>query len=276
MVNGGAANYTNIGSVGGKVNQGDIIRATIVGSTINVYRNGTLILGPITDSTYTSGRPGAGFFYNQNGGTADITQWGISRFTAHTIGTPWPFGGSVLQGQTLGLAKQAQIRRTLQEPLLVSLARAGRLGRLVGAPTAVSLVLPSRLVPITRAITQAQAASTTLVRGVIVRVLNASQGQSARLEQRVRLLRSLIAPQQAVIQVRNQSGGTIYGRSVTVAASTQASLAWSLVPLPPGPAAPDAPDLVPDTIPDTRAPQLARRLSGGAPPLLPYRPSGSR
>ena len=57
---------------------GDVFKATMSGSTINAYLNGTLML-TATDSTFTSGSPGFGF--NFGCGTA-YNQFGFSTYTA--------------------------------------------------------------------------------------------------------------------------------------------------------------------------------------------------
>ena len=69
---------------------GDVLRATISGSTINAYRNGTLIL-TANDSTYTTGNPGIGF--NFGCGSA-YNQFGITSFTATDHSAPGAAGPS--------------------------------------------------------------------------------------------------------------------------------------------------------------------------------------
>jgi hypothetical protein len=78
----GSFTYVNTTGATGCAN-GDVLKATIVGSTITVYKNGTQVLQG-TDSTYTSGAPGIGF-YDQ----AD-NYWynfGFSSFTASDSST---------------------------------------------------------------------------------------------------------------------------------------------------------------------------------------------
>ena len=65
-------------------NNGDIFKATVSGSTINVYLNKNDGMGdqPIvmaTDPTYTDGGPGMGFFIE---GSVDPTQFGFASFKA--------------------------------------------------------------------------------------------------------------------------------------------------------------------------------------------------
>lgn len=60
------------------VANGDVMKATIVGSTITLYINGSQVLQG-KDSTYTSGSPGIGFFNDSSSGNSDF---GFSSFTA--------------------------------------------------------------------------------------------------------------------------------------------------------------------------------------------------
>jgi hypothetical protein len=71
--NGPLADFTYLGSsctyasvcgqvAGFTVQNGDVAKATISGSTIRVYVNGTL-RATATDSTYTTGNPGIGYNY---------------------------------------------------------------------------------------------------------------------------------------------------------------------------------------------------------------------
>jgi hypothetical protein len=62
---------------------GDVLKATAIGNTITVYLNGAKVL-QATDSTYTGGSPGIGFYDNQDG---NWTSFGFSTFRA-TGGTP--------------------------------------------------------------------------------------------------------------------------------------------------------------------------------------------
>jgi immunoglobulin I-set domain protein len=60
---------------------GDTIKATVIGSRIAVYINGTRVLQG-TDTTYTNGSPGMGFFLQGSGNTAD---YGLTNFSAANI-----------------------------------------------------------------------------------------------------------------------------------------------------------------------------------------------
>jgi hypothetical protein len=59
---------------------GDVIKATIVGTTVTAYKNGVL-MGQVTDGTWTDGTPGMGFNSGAPGGTYNNT-YGFTSFTA--------------------------------------------------------------------------------------------------------------------------------------------------------------------------------------------------
>jgi hypothetical protein len=81
--NGALGNFTSLNILYGTgCGNGDVLKATISGNTISVYRNGTLML-TATDGTYTTGNPGIGFNF---GCGSTYNQFGISSFTA-TDGT---------------------------------------------------------------------------------------------------------------------------------------------------------------------------------------------
>lgn len=74
----GSFNFVNT-TKGPGLHNGDIVKATISGRTITVYINGTEVLQGM-DSTYTSGRPGIGFFLQ---GAAGVNgDYGFTSFTA--------------------------------------------------------------------------------------------------------------------------------------------------------------------------------------------------
>jgi hypothetical protein len=50
---------------------GDVIKATIAGNVISLYINGTL-MGRATDSAFTTGQPGIGFFTRPGGNSAHL------------------------------------------------------------------------------------------------------------------------------------------------------------------------------------------------------------
>ena len=64
---GGSGEYwtTTLGSDwSGSLTSGDVIRIEANGSSITVKRNGTTIIGPVTDTTYTTGSPGMSSIYS--------------------------------------------------------------------------------------------------------------------------------------------------------------------------------------------------------------------
>jgi hypothetical protein len=81
--NGALGDFTSLNILNGTgCSNGDVLKATITGSTIHVYRNGTLMVSA-TDSTFTTGNPGVGF--NFGCGSA-YNQFGLTSYTA-TDGT---------------------------------------------------------------------------------------------------------------------------------------------------------------------------------------------
>ncbi len=82
--NGALGDFTWLnGASGIGVNNGDVITATIVGSTISAYINGNLIVTS-TDSTFTSGSPGIGFNY---GCSNTYSNFGLTSFSATDQGS---------------------------------------------------------------------------------------------------------------------------------------------------------------------------------------------
>lgn len=78
--NGPYGNFTEIGRARSppQLKTGDVIKATVVGNVITVYVNGTQIM-QATDSTYTSGNPGMGFYIDAGASNSDF---GFSSFSA--------------------------------------------------------------------------------------------------------------------------------------------------------------------------------------------------
>ena len=90
--NGPGGNFTGIASVLPPVlNNGDVICATIAGTTITATRNGTAFL-TTTDSVFSSGAPGMGFWNNY--AMSDNAQFGFSSFTAKDDGSGGSGGGN--------------------------------------------------------------------------------------------------------------------------------------------------------------------------------------
>jgi hypothetical protein len=65
------------GNLGRKLESGDVVKGTIVGNLISIYINGVL-MGRATDSTFTSGQPGIGFFIRQGGNNTNL---GLTSYT---------------------------------------------------------------------------------------------------------------------------------------------------------------------------------------------------
>ncbi|HTG04552.1 MAG TPA: hypothetical protein VK635_10930 [Bradyrhizobium sp.] len=84
--NGPLGNFTSLNFTGGAGNlgrdlvSGDVIKATIVGNVISTYINGVL-RAQATDSTFTTGQPGIGFF-TRPAGVADNPNFGMTSYTA--------------------------------------------------------------------------------------------------------------------------------------------------------------------------------------------------
>jgi hypothetical protein len=78
--NGPLGNFTPINSISGPgLNNGDRVKASIVGNTITSYVNDVAIFS-VTDSTITSGNPGMGFYLQ--GATGLAGDYGFTSFTA--------------------------------------------------------------------------------------------------------------------------------------------------------------------------------------------------
>jgi hypothetical protein len=77
--NGPLGNFTQLAGTARHCVNGDVLEATISGSTITAYLNGVKVL-QATDSSYTSGSPGMGFFLE--GASGLNANYGFSNFTA--------------------------------------------------------------------------------------------------------------------------------------------------------------------------------------------------
>jgi hypothetical protein len=79
--NGALNDFTYVNAVTGPgLHDGDVIKATAVGSTLTSYINGVQ-QAQGTDTTFPGGSPGVGF-YNQGGTTNDNADYGFSSYTA--------------------------------------------------------------------------------------------------------------------------------------------------------------------------------------------------
>src|SRR5262245_17664776 len=84
--NGPLGDFTPLDARSVGVTNGDVVKATAVGSTITCYINNTAIFS-VNDTTYPTGNPGMGF-YLQNG-LGPALNYGFSSYTA-SDGTPTP------------------------------------------------------------------------------------------------------------------------------------------------------------------------------------------
>jgi hypothetical protein len=293
---GNPSNYTQIGSytTGAVVHDGDVFKATIIGSTIRVYQNGTQVLGPIVDSTYATGRPGIGFFtWDNSTPHVDPSLYGFTRVTLHTVGAPIPLTRSVSVGTTVNLVRKPSLTRALTQAQSVVATRQGRLSRLLSVAQALSLSRGSS------ASTQTvsaivQTVVSLQVRQVKVQTLTVLQALGATLVKQVRTVRSLsqttgllrsqrIAAQRTLgvgESVSLSSGSTtVYSAVGFAAVGTHATATAMGAPLPPTPGPepeplPENPTFEPfDSV---LAPALGRASVPRAPVLLPYRRTGSR
>jgi hypothetical protein len=72
---------TGPGGIGGDLNSGAVIKATIVGNVISTFINGVL-MAQATDNTYSTGQPGIGFFTRPGGNSANF---GMTSYSATTL-----------------------------------------------------------------------------------------------------------------------------------------------------------------------------------------------
>jgi hypothetical protein len=106
--NGPLGNFIYVKAASGPgIHDGDVVKATIDGSTITAYINGVPVVQG-TDSTYTSGSPGMGF-YIQGGSTSQEADYGFTSFAATD-------GGSTAQA-SLALASSSPGTYTTSFPL---------------------------------------------------------------------------------------------------------------------------------------------------------------
>jgi hypothetical protein len=100
--NGALGSFTYVGWGNGYCANGDVLKATISGSTITVYKNGTQMI-QTTDTTFTNGTPGLGFYDNAD---TNWSNFGFSNYTASDSaytgssqqpGAPTKLTGTVVQ-----------------------------------------------------------------------------------------------------------------------------------------------------------------------------------
>lgn len=84
--NGPVGDYTPLGATYGPdigpAVDGDVLRAEIIGSVIKVYKNGVLVMTGPSNSTWTDGQPGVGFFPRDG---ASLQSYGWKDFTAGSL-----------------------------------------------------------------------------------------------------------------------------------------------------------------------------------------------
>ena len=82
--NGPLGDFNYVASTTGPgLHNGDVVKATIIGTTITAYVNGTQVVQG-SDSTYTTGSPGMGF-YIQGGSVSQESDYGFTSFTASDL-----------------------------------------------------------------------------------------------------------------------------------------------------------------------------------------------
>ena len=83
--NGARGDFTILSNLTGPqymAENGDVVKATVVGNLISAYKNGVL-MGQVTDSTYSTGSPGIGFNLNGiDGCLGTNANYGFTTFTA--------------------------------------------------------------------------------------------------------------------------------------------------------------------------------------------------
>lgn len=77
--NGSLASWTQLNGSSHHCVNGDVLKATVQGSTINVYLNGSLVESA-NDNTFSTGSPGIGFYLE--GTTGGNSSYGFTKFTA--------------------------------------------------------------------------------------------------------------------------------------------------------------------------------------------------
>ncbi len=149
--NGPLGNFTYLASVAGDqyaIHTGDEVKATVVGTTITAYINGTIV-AQADDNTFLTGSPGMGFYYQGSGGS--IENFGFTSFTATdglgnppqpnlSIFSPNSNGTFTIQfdgvpGTTYGIQYAEDITTTNWLPLGTSTASSSGLVQFLDTPT---------------------------------------------------------------------------------------------------------------------------------------------
>src|SRR5262249_447224 len=84
--NGAAGDFTtlqNVSNIAGGVHDGDVLSAEIVGSTITMKLNGTVLV-TVTDTKWSDGNPGIGL-YRGVSGCGTLGDYGFTSFSASSV-----------------------------------------------------------------------------------------------------------------------------------------------------------------------------------------------
>jgi hypothetical protein len=84
--------FTSLGGTTQTMASGDLLRLEIVGNVLNAYRNGNLIIGPVTDSALATGAPGVCGFMAASSPTASLVKWEGGSLLWTRQGTVIPIG----------------------------------------------------------------------------------------------------------------------------------------------------------------------------------------
>ena len=104
--NGPLASFTLIGGGAGCKN-GDVLKATMIGNTITVYKNGAKAASATDNNAFTGGSPGIGFYDNSD---SNWSSFGFANFTASdTTNAPLAISTTSLPGAVAGTAYSAAI-----------------------------------------------------------------------------------------------------------------------------------------------------------------------
>lgn len=130
--NGALDNFTYVVHLGGGpgIYDGDVVKATISGSTISAYINGALILTG-ADATYTTGNPGMGFYLQLKGQSGSAADFGFTSFAASDSGDPvlLPPSNAITSVKVAELLESSLRRLDFEFPALGRVWEVGRADR---------------------------------------------------------------------------------------------------------------------------------------------------
>jgi len=109
--NGPLGDYTSLleGPNIGAAVDGDTLRAEIVGTVVKVYKNGTLVATGPSNSTWTDGQPGMGFWPLPG---ATLASYGWKSYLAGNVGKVALRGGGTVPLSRMALAKALHLSVT--------------------------------------------------------------------------------------------------------------------------------------------------------------------